>query len=205
MTQSKLLALVIEALEDVKAQNICVYDTSKKTSAFDNVVICSGTSNRQTRALANSVVKTVKSAGFPVHGLEGTDTGEWVLVDCGSIVIHCMQPTIRQYYNLEELWGPETLDLEMLKKAAIAAEEAKVAAEKAPKKKNAKKTASGASSDTEKKTPSRRRTAKKADDAQDKAPAKKRTTTRKATEKTTDSAPAKKRITARKAPAKKAE
>jgi len=114
MDKTLLLKTVIDALEAIKAQNIQIYDTTTKTSAFDHVVIASGTSNRQTRALAHSVVKAVKAAGGTVSGLEGTDSGEWVLVDCGALVCHCMQPSVRQYYDLEELWGPDALDVKAL-------------------------------------------------------------------------------------------
>ena len=114
MDKKTLLKTVVDALEDVKGQNIRVYDTTKKTSAFDHVVIASGTSNRQTRALASAVSKAVKAAGGKIGGIEGTDTGEWVLVDCGSVICHCMQPAIRQYYDLEELWGPDALDVKAL-------------------------------------------------------------------------------------------
>ena len=111
MDKTTLLKTVVDALEDVKGQNIRVYDTTKKTSAFEHVGIAAGTSNRQTRALARAVSKAVKAADGKVSGIEGTDTGEWVLVDCGSVVCHCMQPAIRQYYDLEELWGPDALDV----------------------------------------------------------------------------------------------
>ena len=131
MDKKELLKTIITALEDVKGQNICVYDTSAKTSAFDHIVIASGASNRQTRALANSVEKAVKAAGGKISGTEGTDTGEWVLVDCGSVICHCMQPAIRQYYDLEELWGPDALDLKALfAKAEEAAEKKTLAARK---------------------------------------------------------------------------
>lgn len=123
----ELLSIIINALEDVKGQDIRVYDTSKKTSAFERVVVCSGTSNRQTKALAQSVARAVKSACKALRGIEGTETGEWVLVDCSRVVVHCMQPQIRQYYNLEELYGPEKLDMKtfMEKTAAKAAKAAK--------------------------------------------------------------------------------
>ena len=110
-TNELVLSTIVDALEDVKGQDIRVYNTTKKTSAFSHVVICSGTSNRQTRALGMSVSRAVREAGGKVSGLEGSDTGEWVLVDCGEVVVHCMQPAMRSYYNLEELWGPETLDI----------------------------------------------------------------------------------------------
>lgn len=105
MILQKLQRVVIDALEDVKAQDIKVYDTTGLTSLFDRVVIASGTSNRQTRALAASVRDKVKERGGQVVSVEGEDTGEWVLVDLGDVVVHIMQPTIRAYYNLEELWG----------------------------------------------------------------------------------------------------
>ena len=100
-----LQALVVDALEDVKAQEIRVFDTMHLTSMFDRIVIASGTSNRQTRALAMSVRDKVKSAGGEIINMEGENTGEWVLVDLGDIVVHVMHPAVRQYYNLEELWG----------------------------------------------------------------------------------------------------
>jgi ribosome-associated protein len=105
MILQKLQRVVIDALEDVKAQDIKVFDTTGLTSLFDRVVIASGTSNRQTRALAASVRDKVKERGGHVVSVEGEDTGEWVLVDLGDVVVHIMQPTIRAYYNLEELWG----------------------------------------------------------------------------------------------------
>lgn len=121
MTIDALLETIVAALEDVKAQDIRIYDTHTKTSAFSRTVVCSGTSNRQTRALGSAVSRAVKTAGGLVHGIEGTDTGEWVLVDCGEVVVHCMQPAMRAYYNLEELWGPETVQMtERLRAQAVA-------------------------------------------------------------------------------------
>ena len=105
MTTEELVSLIVNALEDVKAQDIRVYDTTDKTSAFERVIVASGTSNRQTRALGLSAARAVKENGGKVSGLEGLDSGEWVLVDCGSVVVHCMQPVVRDYYNLEEIWG----------------------------------------------------------------------------------------------------
>jgi len=105
MILQKLQRVVIDALEDVKAQDIKVFDTTRLTGLFDRVVIASGTSNRQTRALAASVRDKVKERGGQVVSIEGEDTGEWVLVDLGDVVVHIMQPSIRTYYNLEELWG----------------------------------------------------------------------------------------------------
>jgi ribosome-associated protein len=105
MDLKTLQRLVIDALEDVKAQDIEVYNTMGLTSLFDRVVIASGTSNRQTRSLASSVRDKVREKGGHVISVEGEDTGEWVLVDLGDIVVHIMQPNIRAYYKLEEIWG----------------------------------------------------------------------------------------------------
>ena len=101
----KLQRLVVDALEDVKAQDIRVFNTTRLTELFDRVIIASGSSNRQTRALASSVVEKVKGAGGEVISVEGTEAGEWVLVDLGDIVVHIMQPAARAYYALEEIWG----------------------------------------------------------------------------------------------------
>ncbi|MCK9984930.1 MAG: ribosome-associated protein [Azoarcus sp.] len=101
---------VVAALEDIKAKDIEVIDTTRLTSLFDRIVIATGDSNRQTRALARNVQEKVREAGAPVVSVEGEETGEWVLVDLGDIVVHIMQPAIRSYYNLEELWAaPSTL------------------------------------------------------------------------------------------------
>ena len=95
---------VVEALEEKKAKDILALDVRNITSLFDYVVIASGDSNRQTKALARNVQDRLKELGARVYGVEGEQTGEWVLVDLGDIVVHVMQPTVRQYYNLEELW-----------------------------------------------------------------------------------------------------
>lgn len=113
MNIQKLQRLVVDALEDVKAQDIKVFNTSHITSLFDRVVIASGTSNRQTRALAKSVMDKARENKVVVIACEGEDSGEWVLVDLGDIVVHCMQPTIRQYYNLEELWGEKPVHMRL--------------------------------------------------------------------------------------------
>ena len=105
MDIKKLQALVIDALEDVKAQDIRIYDTTHLTSMLDSIAVASGTSNRQTKALAASVRDKVKAAGGEIVSIEGENTGEWVLVDLGDMVVHIMQPAIRAYYRLEELWG----------------------------------------------------------------------------------------------------
>jgi ribosome-associated protein len=99
------VAAVIAALEDIKASNITVLDTSALTSMFERVVIASGESARQAKALARSVHDQAAELKLHIIGMEGEETGEWILVDLGDIVVHIMQPAIREYYNLEELWG----------------------------------------------------------------------------------------------------
>ena len=105
MELKKLEQLVVNALEDVKGKEIEVINTTKLTSLFDRVVIASGDSNRQVKALARNVQEKVREAGGEVLSVEGEDNGEWVLVDLGDIVVHVMQPAVRNYYNLEELWA----------------------------------------------------------------------------------------------------
>jgi ribosome-associated protein len=107
----KLQRAIVDGLEDVKAQHIVVFNTEALSPLFERVIVASGTSNRQTKALAASVRDAVKSKGFPVMSTEGEDTGEWVIVDCGAAVVHIMQPNIRDYYRLEELWGAKKVAL----------------------------------------------------------------------------------------------
>ncbi len=111
MDIKKLQTLVVDALEDIKGQDIAVFDTVHLTSLFDRIAVVSGTSNRQTKALAASVRDKVKENGGDVIGIEGEDTGEWVLVDLGDMIVHIMQPAIRQYYRLEEIWGDKPVKL----------------------------------------------------------------------------------------------
>jgi len=168
MDIKNLQHLVVDALEDVKAQDIRIFNTVGLTDMFDCVIIASGTSNRQTRALAASVRDKVKTAGGHVISMEGDDTGEWVLVDLGDIVVHIMQPGIRTYYNLEELWGAKPLALKSISEAKAAAKKApakKAAAKKAPAKKAAAKKVAA-------KSPARKAATKT---AADKTPAKKAT------------------------------
>ena len=127
----------MDALEDVKAQDIQVFDTTPITTLFDRVVVASGTSNRQTRALAKSVHDKVREAGDSVLSMEGTDTGEWVLVDLGDVVVHIMQPVTRDHYRLEDIWGEVSVSLEEItkpfrKKLAAKKPAAKKLATKAP-------------------------------------------------------------------------
>lgn len=109
----KLQRAIVDGLEDVKAQDIQVFNTEHLSPLFERVVVCSGTSNRQTKALASSVVDAVREAGFPKPRIEGAENGEWIIVDCGAAVAHIMQPAIRQYYHLEEIWGDKPVRLKL--------------------------------------------------------------------------------------------
>jgi ribosome-associated protein len=143
----KLQRAIVDALEDVKAQEIQVFDTEHLSSLFERVIIASGTSNRQTKALAASVRDKVRNAGFGKPRIEGEDNGEWIIVDCGQAVVHVMQPTIRTYYNLEEIWGGTPVRLKFGAPKPVAAADVKShirstdAKKAAPKKAAAKKTA----------------------------------------------------------------
>jgi ribosome-associated protein len=138
----KLQRAIVDGLEDVKAQDIAVFDTEHLSALFERVIVASGTSNRQTKALAASVRDAVREAGFPKPRIEGEENGEWIIVDCGQAVVHVMQPAIRQYYHLEELWGEKPVRLKFgaakpLPKAEAEPEpiKPKAAAKKAPAKK----------------------------------------------------------------------
>jgi len=113
MDLRKLQRTIVDALEDVKAHDIRVFDTTKLSDLFDRVIITTGTSNRQTRALAFSVSTSVKEKGGEIISIEGLDTGEWVLVDCGDIVVHILQPAIRAYYQLEGMWGSKLVRVKL--------------------------------------------------------------------------------------------
>ena len=104
MQTAKLQRIAVAALEDIKGHDIEVINTTKLTSMFDRIIIASADSTRQVKALARNVREKVAEAGGDVIGIEGEDSGEWVLVDLASIVVHIMQPAVRAYYNLEELW-----------------------------------------------------------------------------------------------------
>jgi ribosome-associated protein len=105
LTAEEKTQAVVAALEDIKGQDIQVIDTSKLSSLFERMVIASAQSTRQTKALADHVEEKLKERGITVLGVEGGGSGEWVLVDLGDVVVHIMQPAVRAYYNLEELWG----------------------------------------------------------------------------------------------------
>src|SRR2546428_10603102 len=100
--------VVLEALEDIKGRDIVVFNTARMPSMFERVVIASGDSTRQVKALADRVQEKVRQNGVRVYGVEGEASGEWVLVDLGDVVVHIMHPTVRDFYNLEEVWGGKT-------------------------------------------------------------------------------------------------
>jgi ribosome-associated protein len=108
---------VVQALEDVKGRDIIVYNTARMPSMFERVVIASGDSNRQVKALADRVQERIRELGSRVYGVEGEKAGEWVLVDLGDVVVHIMHPTVREFYNLEEVWGGKTVRLASQAKA----------------------------------------------------------------------------------------
>src|SRR4051812_15915544 len=168
----KLQRAIVDGLEDVKGQDIQVFNTEHLSPLFERVIVASGTSNRQTRALASSVMDAVREAGFPKPRIEGEDNGEWIIVDCGAAVAHIMQPAIRQYYHLEEIWGDKPIRLRL--GAPMPAAAAPKASAPAPAKKavtpslrrsSAVKTAERDAkrvADAAKKTPAKKAPAKKA-------------------------------------------
>ena len=109
----RLQRVIVDALEDVKAQDIVVFNTEHLSPLFERVIIATGTSNRQTKSLASSVRDKVREAGMPKPRLEGEDNGEWIIVDCGPAAVHIMQQAIRQYYHLEEIWGDKPVRLKL--------------------------------------------------------------------------------------------
>jgi len=109
---------VVAALEDVKGHDIMVFNTARMPTMFERVVIASGSSNTQVRALADRVRERIEQAGGRVYGVEGESSGEWVLVDLGDVVVHIMHPAVRSFYNLEEVWGAKVVKLKAAKPAA---------------------------------------------------------------------------------------
>ena len=166
----KLQRAIVDGLEDVKGQNIVVFNTEHLSPQFERVIIASGTSNRQTKSLASSVRETVKDRGMQVLRMEGEENGEWIIVDCGAAVVHVMQPAIRDYYHLEELWGDKPVKIKLgdsttklvkaseedepapAKKVAVKKITAKKAAAKSAEKAPAAKTARAAATKTPAKT-----------------------------------------------------
>ena len=161
----KLQRAIVDGLEDVKAQEIVVFDTEHLSSLFERVIIASGTSNRQTKALAASVVDAVREAGFGKPRVEGEGNGEWIIVDCGQAVVHVMQPTYRTYYNLEELWGEKPVRLKLGAAKPVVVSAARPAADKeAAKPVTSLRRSSAAKKGVEEAFPSRAQL-KKAEDA----------------------------------------
>jgi ribosome-associated protein len=158
----KLQRVIVDALEDVKAVDIQVFDTEEQTALFERVIVTSGTSNRQTKALAASVRDAVREAGFDKPRIEGEDNGEWIIVDCHAIVVHVMQPAIRQYYHLEDLWGDKPIRMKFgAPKPVAVVKEVKEKKPKANKKTAAKKVAVKKSTAPAKKVVAKKAPAKK--------------------------------------------
>lgn len=105
MNSEELVKVIIDALEEIKAYDIDVINVAKMTSMFEYIIIASADSTRQTRSLANNVQEKVKAAGGSVHSVEGEQTGEWLLVDLGDVIVHIMLPAVREYYSLKALWS----------------------------------------------------------------------------------------------------
>ena len=161
----KLQRAIVDGLEDIKGQDIRVFNTEHLSPLFERVIVASGTSNRQTKALAASVRDKVRDAGFAKPRTEGEDNGEWIIIDCGAAVAHVMQPMIRQYYNLEEIWGEKPVRLRSAASAVAKAEAKQVPAKSAAAKPGAaKKTpaAQRAGAGAAKATAARKPAAKKA-------------------------------------------
>lgn len=172
----KLQRVIVDSLEDIKAQDIQVFNTEHLSALFERVIIACGTSNRQTKALAASVRDEVRDAGFGKPRIEGEENGEWIIVDCGSVVVHIMQPSIRQYYHLEEIWGDKPVRIKLgAPKPAMPVKEVaaavKTSAKKSPASKKAATKKSPASKTPASKTPAAKAPVKKAPSK--KAPAKK--------------------------------
>jgi ribosome-associated protein len=206
MDIKKLQAVVIDALEDVKAQDIKVFDTTHLTSLFDRIAVVSGTSNRQTKALASSVREKVKESGGNVLSVEGEDTGEWVLVDLGDMIVHIMQPAIRAYYRLEEIWGEKEVKFGAAKRTGTAAAKKAADEEEKPKKATGRHlTTTQAKADDEPVKPARKTsTSTRAKVATDgKVPAKRKPAPSKAVGKTIKVAAPKSGAAPKKAPAKR--
>ncbi|MEK9804508.1 MAG: ribosome silencing factor [Curvibacter sp.] len=205
----KLQRAIVDGLEDVKAQDIQVFNTEKLSPLFERVVVASGTSNRQTKALAASVRDAVREAGFAKPRMEGEDNGEWIIVDCGQAVVHIMQPAIRQYYHLEDLWGETPVRLKFGADKPVA----KAAPRKEELKSTSLKRSSAAKKGQTEAFPSKAQQQKAAAKSAGKAPAKKavaKTPTRKTAKpapkvvKVNAPKPVAKKTAAKKAPAKKA-
>ena len=158
----KLQRAIVDGLEDVKAQNIQVFNTEHLSPLFERVIIAAGASNRQTKALASSVRDAVRAAGLDVLRTEGEENGEWIIVDCGAAVVHVMQPSIRDYYRLEEIWGGKPVAIKLNTKTGglvKASEGGDDEEEEAPKPKKRAKAAKPVDADDE--TPAKKAALKK--------------------------------------------
>ncbi len=189
---TKLQRAIVDGLEDVKAQDIQVFDTTELSPLFERVIVASGTSNRQTKALASSVRDAVREAGFPKPRTEGEDNGEWIIVDCGAAVAHIMQPAIRQYYRLEELWGDKPVRLKLGAAKPVAKSADDKPAKKTPAKRATKATATKAEAKALSPAAAAKQAAKMAATEAAAAPATKKAPAKKAAAKTASAkAPAK--------------
>ena len=200
---TKLQRAIVDGLEDVKAQDIQVFDTEHLSSLFDRVIVASGTSTRQTNGLAASVRDAVREAGFAKPRIEGEDNGEWIIVDCGQAVVHIMQPTFRTYYNLEELWGEKPVRLKLGAAKPAMAESAKPAAKIAPKVEPTLKRSNAAKKGVAEAFPSKAQLKKDSDKAaKAKAPARKSTAAKPAAKSVgaADAAAPAKKVAAKKVP-----
>ena len=159
----KLQRTIVDSLEDVKAQDIQVFNTEHLSPLFERVVIACGTSNRQTKALAANVRDDVRDAGFGKPRIEGEENGEWIIVDCGPVVVHIMQPTIRQYYHLEEIWGDKPVRLKLGAAKPQPTPKPVAAPKEVPKKAARKTTSKTAPKTAAKTTAAKQPSAKKAD------------------------------------------
>src|SRR4051812_33975534 len=206
----RLQRAIVDGLEDVKGHDIQVFNTEHLSPLFERVIVASGTSNRQTKALASSVRDAVREAGFPKPRIEGEENGEWIIVDCGPAVAHIMQPAIRQYYHLEEIWGDKPIRLRLgapmpATPAAKAPAPAKKAVAPSLRRSSAVKTAerdAKREADAAKKTPAKKAPAKKAAGKSTPSRGGASSTARSAAGKAALKAPAKKPA-AKKAPARK--
>jgi len=189
----KLQRAIVDGLEGVKAQNIAIFNTEHLSPLFERVIIASGTSNRQTKALASSVRETVKKRGMDVLRTEGEDNGEWIIVDCGAAVAHIMQPAIRDYYHLEEIWGGKAVKMRLADGKAVSLPKASEDASAPP----AKKQPAAKAAPPAKKAAARKAAAKK-------APARKAPLKTAAAKKSAARKPAVKKPAARKTPARRA-
>jgi len=206
----KLQRVIVDGLEDVKAQNILVFNTEHLSALFERVIIASGTSNRQTKSLASSVREAVKKAGYPVPRTEGEGNGEWIIIDCGAAVVHVMQPTIRDYYHLEEIWGDKPVSMKLasattrlVKAAEPDVPVKKTAARKAPAKTAPAKAAPAKKAAAKKAAPAKKTAAGKAPARKIVKPATRMVTRVVGVKKTPAKKGAAPKAVARKAPAKK--